>query len=195
MKKNHDVLFKLGIALQALLIPLAFLWRFSPEANYYNWAISICSLLVIALCFWPQATIVRLKRLKAIKIQFVVVASLLIVSWLGYGYFYNFARANCMPAYPLVNGSGGASFTSEDYGKNCNFDQSRTDISTSSVFYKVNWSPVFGRDWGMLLGPGISISTAALLTIVFAAIPSANLYRYNIDKKRFKGIKKEELFV
>jgi hypothetical protein len=195
MKKNHDVLFKVGIGLQALLIPIAFIWRFSPEANYYNWAITICTLLVLVLCFWPQATIVRLERLKAIKIQFIVVISLLFVSWGGYTYFYNFTRANCTPAYVLPAKERTIDSPVFKYGQNCNFDISRTDIATSTVMYRVNWHPVFGRDWLMLLGPGINIPTAILLTALFTALPAANLYKYKLDKKRFKGLKKDELFI
>jgi hypothetical protein len=184
MKNNHDILFKAGIALQALLIPIAFLWKFGPEGNYYNWVVTICSLLVVVLCFWPQAVVVRLKRLKAIKVQFIVVASLLAVSWFGYAYLYGFTRANCNPStYALQQDSSG---TWQEVTKEsgCAF----SDSHSSGVMYNA-----FG--WLILLGSGISVPTAALLTVTFGAMPTANLYKYTIDKKRFKGIKKDDLFV
>jgi uncharacterized protein with PQ loop repeat len=189
MKNKRDIVFKAGLGLQLLLVPIAFLWRFGPEANYYNWVLIICLAVVAALFFWPQAIVVRLKRLRAIKIQFALVVALLVVSWLGYGYFYNFTRTNCYPS-PAPNGIG-VSYTAADRDKNCSFDPS----SMPTVIYSVNWEAILGRRWVVPLGPGISIPSALGLTAVFLALPAANLYRYQLDKKRVNGVKKEELFV
>jgi hypothetical protein len=160
MKSGHDVLFKLGLGLQVLLIPIAFLWHFSSEANYYNWVLVLCLAVIIALFLWPQAVVVRLQRLRAIKLQCVLVLLFLAVSWLAYAHFYHVVHQNA-----------------------------------SAVIYSVNWEMLFGRRWVMLLSPGISILTALGLTVIFITLPVMNLYRYQLDKKRVKGIKKEDLFV
>jgi len=94
MSNNRDILFKCGLALQLLLIPVAFLWHFSQEANYYNWVIAISFIVVVALFFWPQAIQVRTKRLAAIKLQFILVLLLLIISWPIYLYFHNYVMAH-----------------------------------------------------------------------------------------------------
>src|SRR5689334_3692977 len=88
--KQRDIIFKLSLSLQLLLIPIAFLWRFSQEANYYNWIISISFLVIVGLFFWPQTLLGRLKRLSAIKLQFALTTALLIASWIAYLYFHHY---------------------------------------------------------------------------------------------------------
>ncbi len=193
MNSKRDILFKAGLGLQLLLIPTAFLWRFSPEANYYNFVLIVCLAAVAALFFWPQAIVVRLKRLRAIKIQFILVLTLLVASWVGYGYFYNFTRTNCYPSV-YVQADKAISFGPADRGKRCSFDPNAPN-GPSAVFYSVDWQALFGSRWVMLLGPGISVPSALGLTAIFLALPAANLYRYQLDKKRVNGIKKDDLFV
>ncbi len=159
--KQRDVIFKLGLALQLLLIPLALLWRFSQEANYYNWIISASFIIVVGLFFWPQTLLGRLKRLAAIKLQFVLTLVLLSVSWIAYLYFHRYIIAH--------------------------------DIHYA--IYSVRWESIFRSRWVMLLGPGISPSTAVGMTLAILALPFANLYRYQIDRKRINGIKKDDLFI
>ena len=160
MKNGRDVAFKIGLGLQLVLIPAALLWRFSQEDNYYNWIIAACVAAVIGLSLWPQTIVVRMQRLAAIKTQALLVAPLLICSWLAYFYFRHYVQAH-------------AGF----------------------AIYSVNWESLFGRRWVMLLGQGIGLGTAALFSALFIALPVANLYRYQLDKRRIKGIKKEDLFV
>ena len=62
MKKDNDIFFKLGLGLQLLLIPTAFLYHFSSEANRYNWVLGICLVVVTLLFLWPQTIVVRAKR-------------------------------------------------------------------------------------------------------------------------------------
>lgn len=192
MKTNRDILFKVGLGLQLVLIPIAFLWRFGPEANYYNWVLAGCLVTIVALCFWPQAVVLRLKRLKAIKVQFVLVLALLGLSWAAYGYFYHYTRSNCYPATP-INGQSEVvmSYGPEDRGKNCNFDESRYDLASPMIIYDIGVGPL---RYVFVLGPGISIPSALALTAVFITLPAANLYRYKLDKKRVHGLKKEDLF-
>jgi len=195
MDNKKDMLFRIGLALQLLLIPVALLWRFSSEANYYNWVLVMAAAIVVALCFWPQAIVVRMKRLKAIRIQFVLVILLLALSWGGYAYLYHYIRTNCTPSYALHGGSGSASFTVQDLGKNCYFGPPTQNRSSSMTMYSINWEGLFGRNWVMALNAGISIRTAVALTVLFLMLPAINLYRYQLDKKRLRGIKKNELFV
>ncbi|HSW98393.1 MAG TPA: hypothetical protein VLF71_01000 [Candidatus Saccharimonadales bacterium] len=162
MNNHRDILFKCGLILQLALIPVAFLWHFSQEANYYNWVITISFIAVATLFLWPQAIQVRTKRLAAIKLQLISVLLLLVISWPVYLYFHNYVAAH--HAY-------GAIYT-------IHFDGEQ-----------------FGRRWVTLLEPGISVSTAILITAVCTALPLANLYRYQLDKKRINGVKKEELFM
>jgi len=178
MSNNRDMLFKLGLTLQLLLIPVVFLWRFSQEANYYNIIITVSFLVVIALFFWPQATVVRVKRLKAIKVQSVLVVALLVISWGLYAYFHNYL-------YGSNSGIPAAS-----YGNDVGWYE-----PAHMRIYSVNWEGIFGSRWVMLLNPGISVLTAAGMTVAFLALSLSNLYRYRLDKKRIHGIKKEELFV
>lgn len=194
MRSRKDILFRLGLAVQLLLIPIAFLWHFSPEANYYNWVLIVAATTAIVLSFWPQAIVERMKRLKMIKLQLVLVVLLLAVSWGGYAYFHNFTQTNCTPSYVLHNGVGAASFTPSELGENCYFGPPTQTRSNSMIMYSINWGQVFGKNWVMALNPGISIRTAVALTFAFLVLPSINLYRYQLDKKRFRGIKKDELF-
>ncbi len=159
--KQRDIIFKLGLALQLILIPVALLWRFSQEANYYNWVISSSFIIVVGLFFWPQTLLGRLKRLSAIKLQLALTLVLLTISWAVYIYFHHYV------------GSHG----------------------TYAAIYSVNWESLFHIRWVMLLGPGISPSTALLMTFAILALPCANLYRYKLDRKRINGIKKDDLFV
>lgn len=160
MKEGRDIAFKIGLGLQLLLIPTVFLYHFGQEANYYNWITSISFIIVVVLFFWPQAIMVRAKRLSAIKLQFVLVAILLALCWPVYLYFHNFVYAHSF--MPL---------------------------------YSVQGEVLAGNRWLVVLQPGISLKTAILATIIFIAFPFANLYRYKLDKKRIKGIKKDALFV
>jgi len=192
MSSKKDVWFKIGLFLQLLLIPLAFLWHFSSDAFYYNWILMGAAVVIVALSLWPQAIVVRVKRLKAIKLQMILVIAMLIISWLGYAYFQHFIHTNCTPSYALHNGSGGGNFTQADLGKNCYFGPMSLTRSTSMTVYSLH---AFGHGYGMVLNLGISMWTALLLTVLFLALPVFNLYRYQIDKKRLQGIKKEELFV
>jgi hypothetical protein len=160
MNSSRDIVFKVGLGLQLVLIPVAFLWRFSQEANYYNWVIALSFMAITALFLWPQAIQVRTDRLKAIQWQFGLVAVLLALSWAAYVYFHHYVSTH-----------------------------------TIAAIYSVNWEAFFGRRWVMWLGPGISISTALLMTALCIIFPFANLYRYRLDKRRIKGIKKEDLFI
>jgi uncharacterized protein with PQ loop repeat len=166
--KQRDIIFKIGLGLQLLLIPVALLWHFSQEANYYNWVVGISFALVAALFFWPQTLLGRLKRLAAIRLQLILTIVLLILSWLAYAYFYHFTKVN--------NSNDGTG-----YGP--------------MVIYSINWESLFGRRWVMLLGPGIGPLTAAVMSAVFLALPFTNLYRYQLDRKRINGLKKDDLFV
>lgn len=100
MSNHRDILFKCGLALQLLLIPVSFLWHFSQEANYYNWVIIMSFIVVVSLFFWPQAIQVRTKRLAAIKLQFILVLLLLIISWPVYLYFHNYVTSH--PEYTPI---------------------------------------------------------------------------------------------
>lgn len=160
MSRSRDVVFKAGLGLQLVLIPVAFLWRFSQEANYYNWVIAFAFAAIAALFLWPQAIQVRTDRLKAIQWQFASVGMLLVLSWAAYAYFRHYVSTH-----------------------------------TIAPIYSINWESLFGSRWVMLLGPGISPLTATFITALCVVFPFANLYRYKLDKKRIKGIKKEDLFV
>src|SRR5215211_1361782 len=92
MNTNRDMLFKVGLGLQLLLIPVAFLWHFSPEANYYDIVVLLAFLAITALFFWPQAIQIRAKRLASIKAQFVLVLLILSLSWAAYGYFHSYVE-------------------------------------------------------------------------------------------------------
>lgn len=164
MNKNRDTVFKIGLGLQLLLIPVAFLWRFGQEANYYNLVVTVAFLLIVSLFAWPQAITVRVKRLAAIKLQLAAVVMMLILSWGAYAYLHSYYN---------------------DY------------FSTFHIapIYSVNWEGIFGARWVMMLNPGISITTALVITVTCLTLPLANLYRYQLDKKRIKGIKKEDLFI
>ena len=164
MNKSRDIVFKIGLGLQLLLIPVAFLWRFGQEANYYNWVITIAFLLIVCLFAWPQAITVRVKRLAAIRLQLTTVFLMLILCWGAYSYFHTFYN---------------------DYFSADNI----------APLYSVNWESIFGARWVMWLNPGISMTTALVITATCIALPLANLYRYQLDKKRIKGIKKEDLFI
>lgn len=100
MSNYRDIVFKCGLALQLLLIPIAFLWHFSQEANYYNWVITISFIVVVALFFWPQAIQVRTRRLAAVKLQLILTLLLLIVCWPVYLYFHNYVVAH--PNYGAI---------------------------------------------------------------------------------------------
>jgi hypothetical protein len=152
--------------------------------------------LIIAAFAWPQTLLGRLKRLRAIKIQLVLIVILLALSWGAYAYFHHFTQANCTSPYTLHNGSGqSGTILPSDLGKKCNFNPPTLIESQSTVLYSINWQSIFGRPWTMLLGPGISPLLASVMTLVFLALPSANFYRYKIDRKRIQGIKKEKLFI
>jgi uncharacterized protein with PQ loop repeat len=166
--KQRDIIFKIGLGLQLLLIPIALLWHFSQEANYYNWVVGISFALVAALFFWPQTLLGRLKRLAAIKLQLILTVILLLVSWLAYAYFYHYIQAN--------NTNAGTGYS-------------------PMVIYSINWEAWFGHRWVMLLGPGVKPLVAAGMTLVFLALPLGNLYRYKLDRKRINGLKKDDLFV
>lgn len=168
--KQRDIIFKIGLGLQLLLIPIAMLWRFSQEANYYNWIISASFIAVIGLFFWPQTLLGRIKRLSAIKLQFALTAILLALSWVGYIYFRHLQDVSYM-TYPGPNGYH------------------------FPVEYSVHWEGLFGSRWVMLLGPGLSPVVEIGMSLAFLALPFANLYRYQLDRKRINGIKKEDLFV
>jgi hypothetical protein len=159
--KQRDIIFKLGLALQLLLIPIALLWRFSQEENYYNWIISASFIVVMGLFFWPQTLLGRLKRLSAIKLQFTSTLILLSASWIAYLYFHHYVVSH--------------------------------DIHYA--VYSVHWESIFHSRWVMLLGPGVSPLTAIIMTFAVLALPCVNLYRYQLDRKRINGIKKDDLFV
>lgn len=158
---QRDIIFKLGLGLQLLLIPVAILWRFSQEANYYNWVIGISFAIILCLFFWPQTLLGRLKRLSAIKLQLILTLALLAASWSAYFYFHQYVESH----------------------------------DVRYAIYSVHWESLFHRRWVMLLGPGISPSTAVTMTVAILALPFANLYRYQLDRKRINGIKKDDLFV
>lgn len=171
--KQRDTIFKIGLGVQLLLIPVALLWRFSQEANYYYWVIGMSFLIILGLFFWPQTLLGRLKRLSAIKLQLILTSVLLALSWIIYLYFhhyinsYNAVYTSIAPhAYP-----------------------------NSIVIYSINWEVLFHSRWVLALGPGISPSTAIAMTAAILALPLGNLYRYKLDRKRINGIKKEDLFV
>lgn len=191
MKKDSDIFFKLGLILQLLLIPVAFLYHFSSESSNYNIVLGICLAVVVVLFAWPQTIMVRAKRLKAIKLQFLLVIIVLACSWIAYGLLYHYTRTHCTEPYTIHMQNGGYSPPS-DYlthlGQQCDFNPSSSNIAASHV---VNTSII---PWFLLLNPGISIATAVGTTITFLLFPLANLYRYSLDKKRIKGIKKTDLF-
>lgn len=190
MRKNNDIFFKLGLALQLLLIPVAFLYHFSSEDNNYNWVLGICLALVIILFLWPQTLVVRAKRLKAIKLQLVLVVLMLALSWVAYGFLYHYTRTHCTPSYKIHwqgNGYSSPGFPPSELGKNCNFNPTSPDMATSMIDNTI-------LPWFLLIEPGISLLTAGLMSIVFLLFPFVNYYRYSLDKKRIKGIKKTDLF-
>lgn len=190
MKRDNDIFFKLGLGLQLVLIPIAFLYHFSSEASRYNWVLGICLALVTLLFLWPQTIIVRAKRLKAIKLQFLLVAVALAFSWLAYGFLYYYTRTHCTPAFTIQWEAGGYShpaFSPGDLGKNCDFNPASPDIAPSTIQNSI-------LPWFLLMNPGISLVTAGLMSVVFLCFPFANYYRYSLDRKRIKGIKKTDLF-
>jgi uncharacterized protein with PQ loop repeat len=191
MRKDSDIFFKLGLVLQLLLIPVAFLYHFSSEGSNYNIVLGICLALVVILFLWPQTIMIRAKRLKAIKLQFLLVIIALAFSWLAYGFLYHYTRTHCTPTYTIHWQGGGYSapdFSPNDLGKNCDFNPTSSNIAPSTMTRETI------LPWFLLWNPGISLTTAGIITGVFLLFPSANYYRYSLDRKRIKGIKKTDLF-